>query len=122
MKDYIAIQPWQIESYYEPWQVEYLENNIVRVTDSIDGKIRLFRLVEDNTSPAQSIYPIRPIKIPEPIPLAVEWHRLTSWRHAKKLSVQYPQVWKQWKDKGLIPLDVLKQVEQDDTPSNKKEE
>lgn len=51
------------------------------------------------------------MRIPEPIPLAIEWHRLTSWRHAKKL-----QVWKQWKDKGLIPLDVLKQVEQDDTP------
>lgn len=116
MKDYIAIQPWQIESYYEPWQVEYLEDNIVRVTDSVDGKIPLFRLVGDNINPEQLIYPTRIMRIPEPIPLAIEWHRLTSWRHAKKLSVLYPQVWKQWKDKGLIPLDVLNQVEQDDTP------
>ena len=116
MKDYIAIQPWQIRSYYEPWQVEYLENDIVRVTDSVDGKICLFRLVGDNSNIEQLIYPTRIMKIPEPIPLAIERHRLTRWRHAKKLSVLYPQVWKQWKDKGLIPLDVLKQVEQNDTP------
>ena len=116
MEDYITIQPWQIKAYYEPWQVEYLENNIVRITDSMNGKIRLFKLVEDNSNPEQLIYPTNVVVIQQPIPTAIKWHELTNWRHAKRLSVQYPQTWKKWKDQGLIPLNVLKQVEQDDTP------
>lgn len=116
MEDYITIQPWQIKAYYEPWQVEYLENNIVRITDSMNGKIRLFKLVEDNSNPEQLIYPTNVIVIQQPIPTAIKWHELTNWRHAKRLSVQYPQTWKQWKEKNLIPLNVLKRVEEDDTP------
>lgn len=116
MEDYITIQPWQIKAYYEPWQVEYLENNIVRITDSMNGKIRLFKLVEDNSNPEQLIYPTNVIVIQQPIPTAIKWHELTNWRHAKRLSVQYPNVWKQWKEKNLIPLNVLKRVEEDDTP------
>lgn len=116
MEDYITIQPWQIKAYYEDWQVEYLENNIVRVTDSMNGKIRLFKLVEDNSNPEQLIYPTNVIVIQQPIPTAIKWHELTNWRHAKRLSVQYPQTWKQWKEKNLIPLNVLKRVEEDDTP------
>ena len=116
MEDYITIQPWQIKAYYEPWQVEYLEDNIVRVTDSMNGKIRLFKLVGDNSNPEQLIYPANVIVIQQPIPTAIKWHELTNWRHAKRLSVQYPNVWKQWKEKNLIPLNVLKRVEEDDTP------
>ena len=116
MEDYITIQPWQIKAYYESWQVEYLENNIVRITDSMNGKIRLFKLVEDNSNPEQLIYPTNVIIIQQPIPTTIEWHELTNWRHAKRLSVQYPNVWKQWKEKNLIPLNVLKRVEEDDTP------
>lgn len=116
MEDYITIQPWQIKAYYEPWQVEYLENNIVRVTDSMNGKIRLFKLVEDNSNPEQLIYPTNVVVIQQPIPTAIKWHELTNWRHAKRLSVQYPNVWKKWKEKNLIPLNVLKRVEEDDTP------
>ena len=116
MEDYITIQPWQIKAYYEPWQVEYLENNIVRITDSMNGKIRLFKLVEDNSNPEQLIYPTNVIVIQQPIPTAIKWHELTNWRHAKRLSVQYPNVWKKWKEKNLIPLNVLKRVEEDDTP------
>lgn len=116
MEDYITIQPWQIKAYYEPWQVEYLEDNIVRVTDSMNGKIRLFKLVGNNTDPEQLIYPANVVIIQQPIPTAIKWHELTNWRHAKRLSVQYPQVWRQWKDQGLIPLEVLLKVEQDDTP------
>lgn len=116
MEDYITIQPWQIKAYYESWQVEYLENNIVRITDSMNGKIRLFKLVEDNSNPEQLIYPTNVIVIQQPIPTAIKWHELTNWRHAKRLSVQYPQTWKQWKEKNLIPLNVLKRVEEDDTP------
>ena len=116
MEDYITIQRWQIKAYYEPWQVEYLENNIVRITDSMNGKIRLFKLVEDNSNPEQLIYPTNVIVIQQPIPTAIKWHELTNWRHAKRLSVQYPQTWKKWKDQGLIPLNVLKRVEEDDTP------
>ena len=51
MENYITIQRWQIKAYYETEQVEYLENNIVRITDSVNGKVRLFKLVEDNTNP-----------------------------------------------------------------------
>ncbi len=116
MEDYITIQPWQIKAYYESWQVEYLENNIVRITDSMNGKIRLFKLVEDNSNPEQLIYPTNVIIIQQPIPTTIEWHELTNWRHAKRLSVQYPNVWKKWKEKNLIPLNVLKRVEEDDTP------
>lgn len=116
MEDYITIQRWQIKAYYEPWQVEYLENNIVRVTDSMNGKIRLFKLVEDNSNPEQLIYPTNIVVIQQPIPTAIKWHELTNWRHAKRLSVQYPNVWKKWKEKNLIPLNVLKRVEEDDTP------
>ena len=116
MEDYITIQPWQIKAYYESWQVEYLENNIVRITDSMNGKIRLFKLVEDNSNPEQLIYPTNVVVIQQPIPTAIKWHELTNWRHAKRLSVQYPQTWKQWKEKNLIPLNVLKRVEEDDTP------
>ena len=116
MEDYITIQPWQIKAYYESWQVEYLEDNIVRVTDSMNGKIRLFKLVEDNSNPEQLIYPTNVIVIQQPIPTAIKWHELTNWRHAKRLSVQYPQTWKKWKEKNLIPLNVLKRVEEDDTP------
>ena len=116
MEDYIRIQPWQIKAYYESWQVEYLENDIVRVTDSMNGKIRLFKLVEDNSNPEQLIYPTNVIVIQQPIPTAIKWHELTNWRHAKRLSVQYPQIWKKWKEKNLIPLNVLKRVEEDDTP------
>lgn len=116
MEDYITIQRWQIKAYYEDWQVEYLENNIVRITDSMNGKIRLFKLVEDNSNPEQLIYPTNVIVIQQPIPTAIKWHELTNWRHAKRLSVQYPQTWKQWKEKNLIPLNVLKRVEEDDTP------
>lgn len=116
MEDYITIQRWQIKAYYEPWQVEYLENNIVRITDSMNGKVRLFKLVEDNSNPEQLIYPTNVIVIQQPIPTAIKWHELTNWRHAKRLSVQYPNVWKQWKEKNLIPLNVLKRVEEDDTP------
>lgn len=112
MEDYITIQLWQIKAYYEPRQVEYLENNIVRVTDSMNGKIRLFKLIEDNTNPEQLIYPVNVMIIQQPIPTAIEWHELINWRHAKRLSVQYPKVWKQWKDQGLIPLDVLLKTEQ----------
>lgn len=116
MEDYITIQPWQIKAYYEPQQVEYLENNIVRITDSMNGKIRLFKLVEDNSNPEQLIYPTNVIVIQQPIPTAIKWHELTNWRHAKRLSVQYPQTWEKWKDQGLIPLNVLKRVEEDNTP------
>ena len=116
MEDYITIQRWQIKAYYESWQVEYLENNIVRITDSVNGKIRLFKLVEDNSNPEQLIYPANVMIIQQPIPTAIKWHELTNWRHAKRLSVQYPQTWKKWKDQGLIPLNVLKRVEEDDTP------
>ena len=116
MEDYITIQRWQIKAYYEPWQVEYLEDNIVRVTDSMNGKIRLFKLVEDNSNPEQLIYPTNVVVIQQPIPTAIKWHELTNWRHAKRLSVQYPNVWKKWKEKNLIPLNVLKRVEEDDTP------
>ena len=116
MENYITIQRWQIKAYYEPWQVEYLENNIVRITDSMNGKIRLFKLVEDNSNPEQLIYPTNVIVIQQPIPTAIKWHELTNWRHAKRLSVQYPQTWEKWKDQGLIPLNVLKRVEEDDTP------
>lgn len=116
MEDYITIQRWQIKAYYEPWQVEYLENNIVRITDSMNGKIRLFKLVEDNSNPEQLIYPANVIVIQQPIPTAIKWHELINWRHTKRLSVQYPNVWKQWKEKNLIPLSVLKRVEEDDTP------
>ena len=116
MEDYITIQPWQIKAYYESWQVEYLENNIVRITDSMNGKIRLFKLVEDNSNPEQLIYPTNVIVIQQPIPTAIKWHELTNWRHAKRLLVQYPQTWKKWKEKNLIPLNVLKRVEEDDTP------
>ena len=116
MEDYITIQRWQIKAYYEAEQVEYLENNIVRITDSMNGKIRLFKLVEDNSNPEQLIYPTNVIVIQQPIPTAIKWHELTNWRHAKRLSVQYPQTWKKWKDQGLIPLNVLKRVEEDDTP------
>lgn len=113
MEDYITIQRWQIKAYYENQQVEYLENNIVRITDSMNGKIRLFKLVEDNSNPEQLIYPANVIVIQQPIPTAIKWHELTNWRHAKRLSVQYPQTWEKWKDQGLIPLDVLLKVEQD---------
>ena len=116
MEDYITIQRWQIKAYYENQQVEYLENNIVRITDSMNGKIRLFKLVEDNTNPEQLIYPTNVMIIQQPIPTAIKWHELTNWRHAKRLSVQYPQTWEKWKDQGLIPLNVLKRVEEDDTP------
>lgn len=116
MEDYITIQPWQIKAYYESWQVEYLENNIVRITDSMNGKIRLFKLVEDNSNPEQLIYPTNVIIIQQPIPTAIKWYELINWRHAKRLSVQYPQTWGKWKDQGLIPLNVLKRVEEDDTP------
>lgn len=116
MEDYITIQRWQIKAYYEPWQVEYLEDNIVRITDSMNGKIRLFKLVEDNSNPEQLIYPANVIVIQQPIPTAIKWHELINWRHAKRLSVQYPQTWKKWKEQGLIPLNVLKRVEEDDTP------
>ena len=116
MEDYITIQPWQIKAYYETWQVEYLENNIVRITDSMNGKIRLFKLVEDNSNPEQLIYPTNVIVIQQPIPTVIEWHDITNWRHAKRLSVQYPNVWEKWKEKNLIPLNVLKRVEEDDTP------
>ena len=116
MEDYITIQPWQIKAYYESWQVEYLENNIVRITDSMNGKIRLFKLVEDNSNPEQLIYPTNVVVIQQPIPTAIKWHELTNWRHAKRLSVQYPNVWGKWKEKNLIPLNVLKRVEEDDTP------
>lgn len=116
MEDYITIQRWQIKAYYESWQVEYLEDNIVRITDSMNGKIRLFKLVEDNSNPEQLIYPTNVIVIQQPIPTAIKWHELTNWRHAKRLSVQYPQTWKKWKEKNLIPLNVLKRVEEDDTP------
>ena len=116
MENYITIQRWQIKAYYEPWQVEYLEDNIVRITDSMNGKIRLFKLVEDNSNPEQLIYPANVIVIQQPIPTAIKWHELTNCRHAKRLSVQYPQVWKKWKEKNLIPLNVLKRVEEDDTP------
>ena len=113
MEDYITIQPWQIKAYYEPWQVEYLENNIVRITDSMNGKIRLFKLVEDNSNPEQLIYPVNVMIIQQPIPTAIKWHELTNWRHAKRLLVQYPQTWKKWKDQGLIPLEILLKAEQD---------
>ena len=116
MEDYITIQPWQIKAYYETWQVEYLENNIVRITDSMNGKIRLFKLVEDNSNPEQLIYPTNVIVIQQPIPTVIEWHDITNWRHAKRLSVQYPNVWEKRKEKNLIPLNVLKRVEEDDTP------
>ena len=116
MEDYITIQPWQIKAYYENQQVEYLENNIVRITDSMNGKIRLFKLVEDNSNPEQLIYPTNVIVIQQPMPTEIEWHELTNWHHAKRLSVQYPQIWKKWKEKNLIPLNVLKRVEEDDTP------
>ena len=116
MEDYITIQRWQIKAYYETEQVEYLENNIVRITDSMNGKIRLFKLVEDNSNPEQLIYPTNIMIIQQPIPTVIEWHDITNWRHAKRLSVQYPQTWKQWKEKNLIPLNVLKRVEEDDTP------
>ena len=113
MEDYITIQRWQIKAYYESWQVEYLEDNIVRITDSMNGKIRLFKLVEDNSNPEQLIYPANVIVIQQPIPTAIKWHELTNWRHAKRLSVQYPQIWGKWKDQGLIPLEVLLKTEQD---------
>ena len=116
MENYITIQRWQIKAYYETEQVEYLENNIVRITDSMNGKIRLFKLVEDNSNPEQLIYPTNVIIIQQPIPTVIEWHDITNWRHAKRLSVQYPQTWKKWKEKNLIPLNVLKRVEEDDTP------
>lgn len=116
MEDYITIQPWQIKAYYETEQVEYLENNIVRITDSMNGKVRLFKLVEDNSNPEQLIYPTNVIVIQQPIPTAIKQHELTNWRHVKRLSVQYPNVWKKWKEKNLIPLNALKRVEEDDTP------
>lgn len=113
MEDYITIQPWQIKAYYEDWQVEYLENNIVRIIDSMNGKIRLFKLVEDNSNPEQLIYPTNVMIIQQPIPTVIEWHDTTIWRHAKRLSVQYSQTWGKWKDQGLIPLEILIKTEQD---------
>lgn len=113
MEDYITIQRWQIKAYYENQQVEYLENDIVRITDSMNGKIRLFKLVEDNSNPEQLIYPTNEMIIQQSIPTVIEWHDITIWRHAKRLSVQYPQTWEKWKDQGLIPLDVLLKAEQD---------
>ena len=112
MEDYITIQPWQIKAYYEDWQVEYLENNIVRITDSMNGKIRLFKLIEDNSNPEQLIYPTTVMIIEQPIPTVIEWHELTFWHHAKRLSIQYQQTWSKWKDQGVIPLEVLLKVEQ----------
>ena len=116
MENYITIQRWQIKAYYETEQVEYLENDIVRITDSVNGQVRLFKLVEDNSNPEQLIYPTNVMIIQQPIPTVIEWHDITNWRHAKRLSVQYPQTWKKWKEKNLIPLNVLKRVEEDDTP------
>ena len=113
MEDYITIQRWQIKAYYETEQVEYLENDIVRITDSVNGKIRLFKLVEDNSNPEQLIYPTNVMIIQQPISTVIEWHDITIWRHAKRLLVQYPQTWKKWKDQGLIPLDILLKAEQD---------
>lgn len=120
MENYKTIAPWQIQAYYEPWQVEHLENNIVRVTDSTDGKIRLFKLVGNNNNPEELIYPVDVIVIQQPIPTAIKGHELTSWRHAKRLSVQYPQAWKLWKDQGLIPLEVLLKIEQDTAKFDKR--
>lgn len=111
MEEYKIIEPWQIAAYYEPWQVEYLENNIVRVTDSVNSSIRLFKLVSDNSQPMELLYPKNVIRIKQPIPTEIAWHELTSWRHAKRLYVQYPDVWNAWKKKGLIPIRVLKRVE-----------
>ena len=113
MEDQITKQRWQIKAYQETEEVEYLENDIVRITDSINAKVRLFKLVEDNTNPEQLIYPTNIMIIQQPIPTIIEWHDITNWRHAKRLLVQYPQTWKKWKDQGLISLDVLLKTEQD---------
>lgn len=80
MEEYKVIEPWQIEAYYEPWQVEYLENNIVRVTDSVNGSIRLFKLVGDNSQPMELLHPKNVIRIKQPIPTEIAWHELTQWR------------------------------------------
>lgn len=116
MENYKTIERWQVEAYYEPWQVEYLEDNIIRVTDSVNGSICIFKVVGDNTDPIELLYPKTIIKIKQPIPTEIAWHELTSWRHAKRLYVQYPDVWNAWKKKGLIPIRVLKRVEEDPTP------
>ena len=77
----------------------------------MNGKIRLFKLVEDNTNPEQLIYPEDVMIIQQSIPTVIDWHDLTFWRHAKRLSIQYPQTWEKWKDEGLIPLEILLKAE-----------
>lgn len=41
---------------------------------------------------------------------SVEWHRLTSWRHAEALYKNNRTLWNKWHKRGWIPFDVEMRV------------
>ena len=52
------------------------------------------------------------VYIKPPIPLSIEWHRLTDWAEAAQLYTTAKFTWDEWKNKGLIPFTVVQRVEE----------
>ena len=50
-------------------------------------------------------YPEKKMGIVPDIPDVIKWHQLTNFRRIGYLKWHYPQVYREWKKKGLIPKD-----------------
>jgi len=49
--------------------------------------------------------------------LKPEWHKLTNWRCIEEVYRFYPNIYEEWANKGIIPLDkrILTETHQSDT-------
>lgn len=95
----------QINTYYDTWQVKYLPDNKVEITDRCSKEIRTFQIVPESESN------VKIIKIKQPIPKSIDWHRLTNWKCAKELYTNARTTWDEFKEEGLIPERVIADTE-----------
>lgn len=98
----------EVEKYriYELWdkeEVEWLDDETIILHGMNEG--RKFKVVRQADERKKVLHT-------PPLPLSIEWHKLTNWRHAEEVYVNYPAVWKEWKYSYQIPYYIISKVEE----------
>ena len=94
------VEDYRIPQLWDEEEVKWLSEDKIIVQRRVFKVIHTGKLKNNAT-------------ITSPLPLSVEWHRLTNWRHAEELYTNYLSTWNKWKKKSLIPNWVIERVEKD---------
>lgn len=98
-----VIAYWQINQFYDKEEVEWVDKKTIRLHGINEGK--MFSVVYDMTEEKEVV--IKP-----PIPLSLEWHKLTNWRNAERIFKYNREDWENWKKQKEIPYYVVQRVEE----------